>query len=209
MKTMITLTMPFSPTLWVRVLGISIISAWVFWYLEKNNNTRLLNSSNMQSSMIKSWYLTCAQAVGGETHTPKTPMGKCYQIFVGMFFVVLISAYTANLATFLMTKAQGEVAVSGLAQLKAEQLPICFMRTPAITFNTIYPGYKVKTIGSFADLLKEATMDPGVTCKASATDASTLAMWRTKSENCNLRVIGKPLWNKQNQALSAYFVPLT
>ena len=118
----------------------------------------------------------CAQTFNGENNTPKSRLGKLWTLVVSISLTICLSAYTANLATFLMSKAKEIAHVNDLSDLLENGWDACSMDIQKTTINSVFPNLGLKTFASFSNLLA-AAKGAKPECKAIISDAATVSMW--------------------------------
>jgi hypothetical protein len=95
-------------------------------------------------------------ASGGPAHKPSTPVAKIINLGYAFFILLVISAYTANLASILVSSSlpfevrSMEDAISGGGQ-------VCVLEPTQSTMVTLFPELKLgRTVplGSFEDVFE-------------------------------------------------------
>ncbi|CAF2936893.1 unnamed protein product [Rotaria sp. Silwood2] len=125
---------PFSFSLWMILLIITIFAAVIICLLERPDNPALQNRSFM-SSVIMSWWYSVGTIMGyGADFQVTTAAGRL--LTVGLYFLslVLVATYTANLASDL-TISKSKNIITGIDDIKSGKIP----------FNRI--GVRVGTVG--------------------------------------------------------------
>ena len=97
-------------------------------------------------------YLTIGSLFGVSVlHSPKTAGGHVLCLALGLFLVIIVSSYTASLATLLTTSALS-TAVKDIEDVKARALTVCVQASVERIFKALYPGIPVLSFVSYEDL---------------------------------------------------------
>ena len=108
---------PFSPAVWISFIGLTILTGLAFQCLEASKNTddypdgpsRLWNGP---ISILKS----VGHVTGAAGFRPKTWAGKILVTSWTWSVLLILSAYTANLASFLVIKAEQSAGFASAKQ---------------------------------------------------------------------------------------------
>ena len=105
---------PFDPLLWVLILAATAVTSGLYLVIEaKRNQVDIRPGAKVPEKVGNILYLGYAQFTGGGGFAPETGCGKGLLLSYSFLIMLLTSAYTANLATFLISQA-----VSGLDSLQ-------------------------------------------------------------------------------------------
>ena len=105
---------PFDPLLWVLILAATAVTSGLYLVIEaKRNQVDIRPGAKVPEKVGNILYLGYAQFTGGGGFAPETGFGKGLLLSYSFLIMLLVSAYTANLATFLIQQA-----VSGLDSLQ-------------------------------------------------------------------------------------------
>ncbi len=125
---------PFQDGLWGLVVLIIALSGVAIWTLEVTSVHTSVDFDNMTTgqSMFMSLYLAFAHFTDTANHTPKSWQGRWMMVAWGFTVVILISSYTANLASYL-TRTQGPQAYVFSSPVDAERqrAPYCIAESAA------------------------------------------------------------------------------
>jgi len=98
----IVMTRPFSPLLW-GLLGGTILVTSIAIYMLEWDGPDFEDVSTRVGGLAKSVYLTCIVLPGIGAHEPTTGPARALMFSWGLILVILISWYTADLASLLVT----------------------------------------------------------------------------------------------------------
>lgn len=105
---------PFDPLLWGVIVATTGLTAVIYLLIEqKRNQSEIRPGAALSEKLGNVLYLAVAQFTGGGGYAPETGFGKGLLISYSFIILLLGAAYTANLATFLITNS-----VSGLDSLQ-------------------------------------------------------------------------------------------
>eukprot|EP00802_Teleaulax_amphioxeia_P007544 Tamp_07551.p1 GENE.Tamp_07551~~Tamp_07551.p1 ORF type:complete len:637 (+),score=109.74 Tamp_07551:145-1911(+) len=124
---------PFAPELWFLVLVMFVFAGVVYWVVEdgdldgdgKDRNKAEFQYKFKWQNVLVSILNTALEFAGGKWHTPHTFSGRVFTF--GWLFarLLLISAYTANLASTFITDALENYGVESIEDAVSRELPIC------------------------------------------------------------------------------------
>jgi len=105
-------TMPFTPAMWLAIFVVGLWSGLVFWVLESaiSNESDDIQGRDGRTlggfmrNFFTTQHLSMSSVYGTTCHTPKTAAGRLYSLAWIFFCVMVVTAYTANLATILVTR---------------------------------------------------------------------------------------------------------
>ncbi|CAF2637256.1 unnamed protein product [Rotaria sp. Silwood2] len=183
---------PFSHQLWLLVFGACIYAAFVLFLIERQDNETLQNRSILSQFLMSVWYSFGNMVGYGVDFNVSTAAGRLLTASLYMLSIVLLAAYTANLASDL-TIAKSKYIISGIDDIKSGKIP--FNRI-GISINTsvedyylasisneIRNFYPLKTAQELYDSLLAGLID------VSLIDAAT-GEYVTNNIYCNLTLVG-------------------
>lgn len=104
---------PISPSLWIVFIGISIVTSLIFFLFEKDFSNDIWSSHDKtRKKLLNSLFLGFTSYTGSQPFAPGTNTGKMLSLTYSFFILLLVSAYTANLAVFLVIEQSVEVCES-------------------------------------------------------------------------------------------------
>ena len=103
-ETFISFAAPFTPQLWAFFCLTTVLTAIAYLFLERRKNqTDIRPGAPLYEKVGNIVYLGFVQATGGGGYDPSTGSGKLVLLSYSFLILLVVSAYTANLATFLVT----------------------------------------------------------------------------------------------------------
>ena len=121
---------------------------------------------------------------------PHTRLSALYQIVNALVIMIVVSAYTANLAAFLTIAQTPTVSFSSVADLVAQNKAACSVGTYAAqrTMDSLYPDLTFDTSRETPDTVAEGLLDES--CQAAIVPKVDYDTWRTDGSNCQLSLVG-------------------
>jgi hypothetical protein len=192
---------PFSPAVWISFIGLTILTGLAFQCLEASKNTddypdgpsRLWNGP---ISILKS----VGHVTGAAGFRPKTWAGKILVTSWTWSVLLILSAYTANLASFLVIKAEQSAGFASAKQ--AVLLGKTFVLNPIGAdgdwFFSQFPNYPnvISETGlSKCSVLLEGKADVAITRKFEYDQVKQMAEFNPR---CTLKTVGEPLMGFQS-----------
>mmetsp|Transcript_11325 Transcript_11325/g.13135 ORF Transcript_11325/g.13135 Transcript_11325/m.13135 type:complete len:237 (+) Transcript_11325:279-989(+) len=157
---------PFTVGVWLTLLGTLFISALVSIMLEENNTPRSMRNRNPFRSKFNSWSITSnlyksfMSFTGHLDMQPNTRPGAIVSLSLSFFAVLMLSAYTANLASFLVIENSVTRAdIEEVTDVVTNGLSMCILRDGAKheILKDFYPNAKFVTSsseeGAYLDLV--------------------------------------------------------
>ena len=141
-------------------------------------------------------YEYLAGSLYGGFEYPKSVGSAVFQVFIGFFMLVTISAYTANLAAFLTVSAGGTISVSSLtaAMDNSGSSPptVCSYPNPLLDqFGSLYPTLQYDMHASRAIMGEHLVHINGNRgCDAAIVPKITYDIYRTDPRYCTMRPVG-------------------
>ena len=198
-------TTPFSPQVWVTFLAMTLGTGLVYLALEGSSNEEdfptgaegYMKTGFAMDSMFKS----SGHVTGASGFTPQTWAGKILLTSWTWCIVLTLSAYTANLASFLVTKANSD-GFSTLLQAVTQQKRII------VEAGTPIKDWFAGTYGDYEDWTSVPLGPQGRGMLLTNGEADTglfpifeVEMLRQDADvnpRCSLTTIGEPLQNPQS-----------
>ncbi|CAK9075418.1 unnamed protein product [Durusdinium trenchii] len=194
---------PFSPAVWFCFLGLMIGTGLMYRFLETSNDEDfpegrgLFDIRNFLDSIFKS----SGHITGASGFAPKTWPGKVLLMSWTWCIVLTLSAYTANLASFLVMKAENAAGFSSLTSAVQQMKKVSVERGGPVEtwFQNNYPDYpelqSVPLVPEERALkLTNQEHDTGIFAKF---EVDMLKQRPNINPHCNMKTIGEPLLNIQ------------
>jgi len=137
---------PLAPEVWGALLAVGVVTALAYLFVEWGRNEDDL-MEGMEDGLYNSLYFSLLTVTGAGTFTPKTWSGKIIAWSWAWCIMLFVSAYTANLAAFLIVKPKGGTEFKSLDEALSMGTKICtWSGTPQTEFLQLYvqqnmPGY--------------------------------------------------------------------
>lgn len=189
---------PFTERCWLVVVLTALATGLLYWCLEAGRNEDdfapghgcIRQGLSAQAGAV-------LQLTGGGGFSPKTGPGKILLISWSVCIVLVLSAYTANMASFLVSKAEMAPVVSSIDEAMFRKSTICWTKgSPVQTwFDREYPGYEgaraesVNAVELFDDLFAEKC--DGIV--ASYNEFSEATHNPESEQRCALQIVGEHL----------------
>ena len=101
---------PFDAALWALIAASTALTSVIYLALEqKHNQVDVRPGADLSERVGNILYLGYAQFTGGGGFAPETGWGKGLLLSYSFVVLLLVAAYTANLATFLLRAATSEL----------------------------------------------------------------------------------------------------
>ncbi|CAF3875615.1 unnamed protein product, partial [Adineta steineri] len=183
---------PFSRTLWLTILGTTIYASILIFLLERHHNEALQDRSVVSGSAMSAWYSMAIVLACAPDFNITTAAGRLLTVGLYILSLILVAAYTANLASDL-TIQKSQSVVSGIDDIKNGKIP--FSRIGILVgsamedyyLQEISDGsrnfYPLTSIGEAYDKLLNGIID------ASIMDVGPLE-YATTHIYCNLTLVG-------------------
>jgi len=145
---------PFTIGVWLSLLGTLLVSAFVAILLEENNTRQSMFNRNSFRSKFNSWSITSnlyksfMAFTGHLDMQPNTRPGAIVSLSLSFFAVLMLSAYTANLASFLVIEnSTTRAEIEEIADIVANGMSMCVIKDGAKheILKDFYPNAKFVT----------------------------------------------------------------
>jgi len=133
----------FSGGLWILILFVSLFNGVVYCLLDYLRSHRQLDKE-LETDIKRSMFLSVNGFVGHSDFDPKASSARLLTISMNFLYLILIAAYTANLANFLIAKNSFQLEIDDISEVLKPQKMICVERGtgPVDSFKVKYPGAK-------------------------------------------------------------------
>lgn len=196
---------PFSPAVWFSFLALMLATGLMYRFLEASINDEdypdgqkgIFNVRYIMDSVFKS----SGHITGASGFSPKTWPGKILLMSWTWCIVLTLSAYTANLASFLVVKADHAAGFTSLNSAVAQGKSVSVQQgTPLETwFTANYPDYSHTQSMPLlpeerAMMLTREETDTAIFPKF---EVDILKQLPNVNPRCDMKIIGEPLLNIQ------------
>ena len=188
---------PFDTAVWIMVVATVATSALVHWLLQYLNPHKDETTAVKLDPFEATWLFATAFA-GQFEFDPQTAPARLFTFSIAFWALLMTSAYTANLASFLVIRNTPDVRIESLDQAIALQQRLCIWRSSGtdVAVTNTYPAYATSeyvhrsdsTLGLFQDLRDGK-------CDIAVTEVSTWDVFSTDERvngDCGLSWIGRP-----------------
>lgn len=137
---------PFTPGVWAMVLLTIFGSSLFYFALDYLDSVRL--GKDLNYSFTSTIFAAANSFMGHIEFKPKSIATKLVVLSTAFIFCLFISAYTANLASFLVVKNSGGIEIQDLNDVIKNDLRICVSAgtsTEDIVENLTYSNYYTVT----------------------------------------------------------------
>jgi ABC-type amino acid transport substrate-binding protein len=183
---------PFSPQLWLTLAAATIYAGILICILERQKNEALQDRSIISSISMSMWYSIGTTLGYGVDFDVTTAAGRLLTIGLYILSLILVAAYTANLASDLsILKSKG--VISGIDDIKNGKVP--YSRIGILTGSSIEDYYLREISGGSRNFYPLNSKDEifslllNKTIDASIMDSGVLE-YETSSTYCNLTLPG-------------------
>uniref|UniRef100_A0A0G4GZX1 Ionotropic glutamate receptor C-terminal domain-containing protein n=1 Tax=Chromera velia CCMP2878 TaxID=1169474 RepID=A0A0G4GZX1_9ALVE len=190
---------PFTFTVWLAVLGMTVVSSFLYLFLEYSMNDEDFEQKQTKRNLLlrnpcRAMYLTWRSLFSASAeHSPVGFAGRLMTLGFGFFVLVILSSYTANLASILTTQRTSG-RVNSITDIEENRLTLCVQSATISTFAALYPRVKTTTGVGWVKLLE---MYDNNECQAilfsdRAFDELQYGAWG--DTRCNMIKVGEPLF---------------
>ena len=162
---------PFAPALWAFIILYIFLSALVTAITDMANEEDFENQSSYVARYLKSLYLNfLGYLTGGPANTPQSVPARIGTMGFGFFTMIVLTSYTANLASLLVAQASRNT-IASIDDAIAANLRICIMAAIHPEFEALYPRARFVNSADEHELLAMAHPGEGQACEAFITTA--------------------------------------
>ena len=130
---------PFHRDVWLLIVAFLFFTAFCYLLLEFHNSDDFVDHDNIVSKFYHSSYQAFqSYASASSIHVPKRKSTKMLLVGFGFFVLVMVSSYTAELASFFIRDDAG-VAIDSLEAGLASGYKICGYTAVRVDFLDTYP----------------------------------------------------------------------
>lgn len=115
---------PFTASVWALFMTLAVVSATVYWFIERDYNKDDAGGPRL-AGLLNSIYLTVVLWSGGGGPTPVRPPAKFLLMAWSFVGLLTISAYTANLASFLIARPVPPPLFQNVNDLMSQSKVVC------------------------------------------------------------------------------------
>jgi len=180
---------PFQWDLWLMIVITIILSGLIYWLLEKLDPRS--DKRRLDQSPIENMFIT---GVAFTTHfefTPRTNIAWAFALSVSFWAMIVGSAYTANLASFLVVQQTPKLQITSVEDAVAYGKRICVYKGTAIA-DTLTKHFRHGRFVRKEDLNGSLQGVLEGDCTVAAVAMGVWQTWRRHSDwSCQLEWIGR------------------
>lgn len=183
---------PFTTLVWFMIGALSIISGIIYYILDYFDSR--LKKRKMDIGLEESLFYTAFSFNGHFVHQPKSRASRMMVFSIGFFYLLIVAAYTANLASFLVAKNRPTIVINDMKDGIANDYSFCVwgdtgmdehLRTYNIPKVRIHRTY---TPGDEFNAVREDKCDILLTTRS---DWEKYRRSRTHNPDCSLELVGR------------------
>jgi len=186
---------PFTASAWLCTVVVAVFTTFILLCQEAipggiNSSRMQVKKKSLLARFGKSIYLGLNAFLGGSvTDELKTWQGRGTGITLGMFGLIIISMYTANLTTILVSNAS-RIPISSIEDAIAQNVEICAIHSTLTLAKDLYPVAEWRELKNRKVLL-ESIADG--TCKCGIMYLEDLEVSQSEAKYCDLTPVGLPI----------------
>jgi hypothetical protein len=190
---------PFQGPLWLGIVGYILLSAWVAAFTDKSNDEDFENHHYISRYMKSLYLMSLSYVKGGPENNPASVPARISALGFGFFCMIVLTSYTANLASLLVAKA-GKNSINSIEDAIENNLKICILASIKTEFQANYPKAIFVESSDGHDQLAKSLPGPGEKESLKVCDVFITSKWEwEKIEageyaklDCDLEAAGKP-----------------
>jgi ABC-type amino acid transport substrate-binding protein len=185
---------PLTPAVWLSFFILACVHAIVAWWIDldleaikkvENNGEAIIDG------IYQSLYTTLGHfAMIGTSLEANRFFSRIVAIMWGFIIIIFVSAYTANLATFLIQKNSGTVIINSVEDIISNNLRACVVSGGAIStlLQTNYPKLSMVRVAGVPQIVDGILNGDCIGGIMAVAEAEAVA-----AENCELRLTGQSI----------------
>ena len=181
---------PFTYELWAAVVAMVVIGALSDYGLERGHG----------GSIASSLYESSAGVMFGGFQSPRTRISAVYQILLSFCILVVIAAYTANLAAFILAEGREAVTAQSIVELMDMDKPGCIRPSDPFTgtYRNLFPSLALEEVAT-PGMSNNARLAEALrlgSCEAILAPMSYVKGWQGNTDYCAFRTreVLVPAW---------------
>lgn len=185
---------PFDWTVWVMILVTFLVAGLVYWWMEWYNEDS--DRQELQNKPTETVFFAALSFTGESSFEPSTDYARLFVLGLAFWSLLMASAYTANLASFLVVENTPSLQIESVADAVRLKLPMCVLGGSVMeaTVSRIHPGAILVRMDPSKG---EANLYLGVVRGECTLAISALSSWdeyrrdSSVNEDCQLVWIGR------------------
>eukprot|EP00931_Biecheleriopsis_adriatica_P023409 TRINITY_DN14786_c0_g1_i7.p1 TRINITY_DN14786_c0_g1~~TRINITY_DN14786_c0_g1_i7.p1 ORF type:complete len:619 (-),score=93.34 TRINITY_DN14786_c0_g1_i7:6-1862(-) len=182
---------PFTPRLWLCLAVAIMVISMAIYFLEEANASDDHDDfpyDNKAQNVMESVYKGCMGFwSGGAAHAPKTMGSKVIMVAFGVFIVLTLAGYTANLASVLVVEVAASPMFENVDELLSAGGKICMWGSVEDYFLEQRPGVSSQIVGVSNTREAFEKLDSGE-CDGIVNGEGENSNWLKKKAHCDKMV---------------------
>lgn len=196
---------PLTASLWLALVCITVVTAGVMWWLEAgvalpagDQGESEPELSKSSEGFVKSIWLALCTVTGAGAHSPITHGGRLAMWSWSFVVLIVVAAYTANMAMFLIVKSSSAGVLQGFEDARHERSVLCVnVQSAEARALMDFGGGSLEFHDAFgasaADLRRLVLRGTCSGYVASKYDVEKLMAQEEFNHGCQFAVVGHPL----------------
>lgn len=190
---------PFSGYTWLCVLSTILCCSLAIAYHEhperhSDSDSDFQGLDSKLDALIKStWIGLRAFISGGSEHQATTLPGRIVDLGFGMFLMLTLAAFTANLVSILLEG--GNTAIGNMDDVISQNIKFCVQESKLDALLVNYPTVEPLTVVYSSRTAILEGIDSGA-CDAGLTSKEELEALQGQGDHCDKVVVGQPIINQ-------------
>lgn len=125
-KTYLSFLLPFHYTVWLLIIAATVFTGLMYFLLERLNVES--DERELEHKPVVAIFLASLAFTGHFQFRPNTNAARILSFSWSFWALIITSAYTANMASFLVARNAQEVVVATLEDALQSRTPVCIQR---------------------------------------------------------------------------------
>lgn len=150
--------LPFEIEVWLVILGVVIFSSITYQFLEHIGADSEIRERSFRKRTMRNLYRSFINITGNYAYEPTTLGGKVFGFFFAFWAMLIVAAYTANLATILVVENLPAPTIVDVHDAISQRLRTCVYKGTYANQYLLdaYPGTEPYIVPIESGLLVEA-----------------------------------------------------
>ena len=121
---------PFEWTIWCAIVGAIFVTGLIYFFLERLDPNA--DDRNLEDKPWTNIFLAALTFTGHMSYQPNTTPSRILVMSWGFWTIIVLSAYTANMASFLVSQNSKAPRISTIEEALLTSTPLCVQRGAVI-----------------------------------------------------------------------------
>jgi hypothetical protein len=137
--------LPFEPIVWVAIIGAILFTGATYFALCRLSKGNSDERSGLDHRPLSSFFFAALTFTGHFEFNPESHAARLLSFSWSFWALIMASGYTANLASFLVSRSDSVSAVSTVDDAVTRRVPVCIQRGAVLDefFSAKYPGLQL------------------------------------------------------------------